>query len=99
MFLARSVLTVLYTLCLFSTCKGYCELAQVLLAMNAKVDDRGSKGDCTPLMEASSGGFLDIVHLLLDHGADVNAQSQAGMYPTYIPRLQSGASCLNSRLV
>lgn len=59
---------------------GYCELAQVLLAMNAKVDDRGSKGDCTPLMEASSGGFLDIVHLLLDHGADVNAQSQAGMY-------------------
>ena len=47
--------------------------------MNAKVDDRGSKGDCTPLMEASSGGFLDIVKLLLDHGADVNAQSQAGM--------------------
>lgn len=47
--------------------------------MNAGVDDRGSKGDCTPLMEASSGGFLDIVHLLLDRGADVNAQSQAGM--------------------
>ena len=46
--------------------------------MNAKVDDRGSKGDCTPLMEASSGGFLDIVQLLLDHGAEVNAQSQAG---------------------
>ena len=57
---------------------GYCELAQVLLAMNAKVDDRGSKGDCTPLMEASSGGYLDIVQLLLDNEAVVNAQSQAG---------------------
>lgn len=59
--------------------QGYCELAQVLLAMSAKVDDRGSKGDCTPLMDASGNGFLDIVYLLLDHGADVNAQSQAGL--------------------
>ena len=57
---------------------GYSELAQVLLAMSANVDDRGSKGDCTPLMEAASGGYVDIVRLLLEHGADVNAQSQAG---------------------
>ena len=57
---------------------GYYELAQVLLAMNANVDDRGSKGDCTPLMEASSGGYIDIVKLLLEHTADVNSQSQAG---------------------
>lgn len=46
--------------------------------MNASVDDRGSKGDCTPLMEASSGGYIDIVKLLLEHTADVNSQSQAG---------------------
>ena len=46
--------------------------------MNASVDDRGSKGDCTPLMEASSGGYIDIVRLLLEHTADVNSQSQAG---------------------
>ncbi|XP_076458680.1 ankyrin repeat and KH domain-containing protein 1-like isoform X4 [Babylonia areolata] len=56
---------------------GYYELAQVLLAMNANVEDRGIKGDCTPLMEAASGGFVDIVRLLLLHGADVNAQSSA----------------------
>lgn len=51
---------------------------QVLLAMNANVEDRGSKGDCTPLIEAASNGFLDIVKLLLQHGANVNAQSSAG---------------------
>lgn len=29
-------------------------------------------------MEASSGGYIDIVKLLLEHSADVNSQSQAG---------------------
>jgi ankyrin repeat protein len=53
---------------------------QVLLAMNANVEDRGIKGDCTPLMEAAAGGYVDIVRLLLLHGADVNAQSSAGEF-------------------
>ena len=46
--------------------------------MRANVEDRGIKGDCTPLMEAASGGYVDIVRLLIAHGADVNAQSSAG---------------------
>lgn len=46
--------------------------------MHASVEDRGSKGDCTPLMEAASAGYVDIVRLLLAHGADVNAQSSTG---------------------
>jgi ankyrin repeat domain-containing protein 17 len=29
-------------------------------------------------MEAASAGFVDIVRLLLAHGADVNAQSATG---------------------
>ncbi|ELW54051.1 Ankyrin repeat and KH domain-containing protein 1 [Tupaia chinensis] len=53
-------------------------LAQVLLAMHANVEDRGNKGDITPLMAASSGGYLDIVKLLLLHDADVNSQSATG---------------------
>lgn len=57
---------------------GYYELVQVLLAMAANVEDRGSKGDCTPLMEAASGGYVDIVQLLLQNGANVNAQSSSG---------------------
>lgn len=54
--------------------------SQVLLAMHANVEDRGIKGECTPLMEAASAGHLDIVRLLVAHGADVNAQSTSGMY-------------------
>lgn len=46
--------------------------------MNANVEDRGIKGDCTPLMEAASAGHVDIVKLLIAHGADVNAQSSSG---------------------
>ncbi|XP_033224897.1 ankyrin repeat domain-containing protein 17-like isoform X3 [Belonocnema kinseyi] len=60
---------------------GYYELAQVLLAMSANVEDRGIKGDCTPLMEAASAGHADIVRLLIAHGADVNAQSTSGNTP------------------
>ena len=48
--------------------------------MKANVEDRGIKGDCTPLMEAASGGYVDIVKLLISHGADVNAQSSAGEF-------------------
>ena len=36
------------------------------------------KCDSTALMEAASAGHVDIVKLLKEHGADVNAQSEAG---------------------
>ena len=36
------------------------------------------KHDATPLMEAASGGYVDIVRLLNSHGAEVNAQTEAG---------------------
>ena len=48
--------------------------------MRANVEDRGMKGDCTPLMEAASAGHLDIVNLLIDHEADVNALSPSRTY-------------------
>ncbi|XP_071954118.1 ankyrin repeat domain-containing protein 17-like [Antedon mediterranea] len=57
---------------------GYFELAQVLLKMNAAIEDRGLKGDCTPLMEAASGGHVDVVRLLIEYGAHVNSKSQTG---------------------
>ena len=46
--------------------------------MRANVEDRGMKGDCTPLMEAASAGHTEIVKLLLSHNAEVNAQSSSG---------------------
>lgn len=48
--------------------------------MRANVEDRGMKGDCTPLMEAASAGHGEIVKLLLSHNADVNAQSSSGKF-------------------
>ena len=47
--------------------------------MRANVEDRGMKGDCTPLMEAASAGHNEIVKLLLSHNAEVNAQSSSGI--------------------
>ena len=38
---------------------------QVLLAMRTNVEDRGMKGDCTPLLEAALAGHTDIVRLLI----------------------------------
>ncbi|KAF3825121.1 hypothetical protein GH733_005755, partial [Mirounga leonina] len=68
---------------------GYYELAQVLLAMHANVEDRGIKGDITPLMAAANGGHVKIVKLLLAHKADVNAQSSTDVVKVL---LESGAS-------
>ena len=35
--------------------------------MRANVEDRGMKGDCTPLMEAASAGHTDIVRYKITH--------------------------------
>ena len=59
---------------------------------DAKAEDDGAKEEEetptvrkkqkveTPLMEASFGGHIDIVNLLIAHGEDVNGQSSFGMY-------------------
>ena len=76
-------------------------LLQVLLAMRANVEDRGMKGDCTPLMEAASAGHTDIVKLLISHCADVNAQSSSGVktMTLFINFLRSSRSKLNDLLL
>ena len=51
---------------------------QVLLAMRANVEDRGMKGDCTPLMEAASAGHTELVRLLLEAGAEINHRTDQG---------------------
>jgi len=53
-------------------------VVQMLISMKANIEDRGVKGDCTPLMEAANAGYVDIVQLLIANGADVNAKSTAG---------------------
>ena len=41
-------------------------------------NDRGTKGEMTPLMEAAYNGHTDIVTLLIDHGHDINRKSSTG---------------------
>lgn len=50
--------------------------------MKANIEDKGLK-DKTPLMEAAEQGNTEIVKLLLQHGADVNAQICPGNKTTF----------------
>jgi ankyrin repeat protein len=46
----------------------------VLLGREAKTDHR-NKNDYTPLDLAAWGGFVDVVKLLLDNGAEINSRT------------------------
>ena len=67
--------------CLLSlaSANGYLDLVQVMLAMNRdSVDERGPKNDLTPLMESVVNGHEDCAKVLIEHGANINAQSENG---------------------
>uniref|UniRef100_A0A0K2TWX8 Multiple ankyrin repeats single KH domain [Nasonia vitripennis] n=1 Tax=Lepeophtheirus salmonis TaxID=72036 RepID=A0A0K2TWX8_LEPSM len=52
--------------------QGRHEVVSLLLDRKAAVEHRAKTG-LTPLMEAASGGYVDVGRVLLDKGADVNA--------------------------
>ncbi len=53
---------------------GHDELVELLLAHGANCEHRDKKG-CTPLILAASAGHAMTVAILLDHNADIEAQS------------------------
>ncbi|KAK4474487.1 hypothetical protein MN116_001637 [Schistosoma mekongi] len=53
-------------------------IVELLLTHGADPNFRGKKVECTPLMEAASVGYTDIVKLLLEHGACVSQKSNTG---------------------
>jgi ankyrin repeat protein len=53
------------------------DLAQRLIAKGADIDIR-AYGDYTPLVQAAQSGNLKVAKLLIDHGADVNADGAQG---------------------
>jgi len=57
--------------------KGNTARVQELLNQGINVNMRGGDGN-TPIMEASYGGHLDTVTLLLDHGSDLSAKKHDG---------------------
>lgn len=52
--------------------QGRHEVVSLLLDRKANVEHRAKTG-LTPLMEAASGGYVEVGRVLLDKGADVNA--------------------------
>ena len=52
--------------------QGRHEVVSLLLDRKANVEHRAKTG-LTPLMEAASGGYVDVGRVLLDKNADVNA--------------------------
>lgn len=52
--------------------QGRCEVVSLLLDRKANVEHRAKTG-LTPLMEAASGGYVEVGRILLEKGADVNA--------------------------
>lgn len=47
----------------------------------ANIDAQTSRQDGTALYWACSLGFIDLIHLLIFHGADVNAKTEWGATP------------------
>ena len=55
--------------------KGHVKIAELLMQHNAQIDAQ-EEDKWTPLHFASQNNMIDIVYLLLNHGADVNAKKQ-----------------------
>jgi ankyrin repeat domain-containing protein 17 len=52
--------------------QGRHEVVSLLVDRKANIEHRAKTG-LTPLMEAASGGYVEVGRVLLDKGADVNA--------------------------
>ncbi|KAJ1483486.1 ankyrin repeat-containing domain protein [Baffinella frigidus] len=59
--------------------QGRTEEVQRLLTEGAAIEERGGPKESSPLNEASLYGREDIVRLLLEHGADLQARDNDGM--------------------
>ena len=60
---------------------GSLDLVKLLIAKGADVNAHANKEAWTPLMNASATGFALVAGTLLDHGAELNALSDAGYSP------------------
>jgi ankyrin repeat protein len=83
---------------------GHVETVVALIQHGAKVDDTQNRYKTTALIVASEEGCTEIVKLLLDHGADIEAKeangftalTQAGSvwhWDTVDALIQAGAAC------
>ena len=65
----------LHSLCVHCACLSLCvQVVELLLAKGANFEHR-NVSDYTPLSLAASGGYVNIIKLLLRAGADINSRS------------------------
>jgi serine protease inhibitor/ankyrin repeat protein len=63
--------------------KGDIEAVRSLIAQGANVNQKRQYADAPPLHEAAANGYYDIANLLLQKGADVNAEGMWGQTPLH----------------
>ena len=66
------------TALMYASSGPFAETVELLLQQGAGVNVQGTLEGFTPLMTAAAEGLLDIVRLLLVHGADRNLEDQDG---------------------
>jgi ankyrin repeat domain-containing protein 17 len=61
---------------------SFCQVVELLLTRGANKEHR-NVSDYTPLSLAASGGYVNIIKLLLAHGAEINSRtgSKLGISP------------------
>lgn len=71
--------------------KGHLELAQTLIKNGADVNKTG----WTPLHYAASGGHLEVISLLLEHSAYIDAESPNGTTPLMMAAMYGTPEAVN----
>ena len=71
------------TALLYAAREGYTEAAQALVEGGANVNEVSGGEKMSPLVEAIINGHLDLAKYLLDHGADPNLATEAGLAALY----------------
>lgn len=61
--------------------QGWADWTQKLLANPMAMTDRRDRNEETPLFVAMQNGHIQVAHLLVDHGCNVNAQNEQGISP------------------
>lgn len=69
-----------WTPLIYAAFEGHAEIVRFLLTLDLDIDiDAQAANGMTALMAASRNGNLEIVQILLDHGADVNSVTHGNM--------------------
>ena len=58
------------------------QVVELLLAKGSNKEHRNIS-DYTPLSQAASGGYVNVIKVLLAHGAEINSRFAANTLPSY----------------